>query len=64
MVSGYPSWDLDYTARREIASGWLEEEERLLRKCIPQFLDVVRVVTAYRNYLFDSWSNSKTEKEG
>jgi len=51
MVSSYPSWDLDYTARREIASRWLEEEERLLRKCIPQFLDVVRVVTTNCNYL-------------
>lgn len=52
MVSGYPSWDLEYTARREITSRWFEEEERLLRKCIPQFLDVVRVVTTDCNYLF------------
>jgi len=64
MVSVYPSWNLDYTTRREITSRWLEEEERLLRKCILQFFDVVRVITAYCNYLFDLWSNSKTEKGG
>jgi hypothetical protein len=52
-MSGYPSWNLDDTARREIASCRLEEEERFLRKSILQFLDMIRIVTAYCNYL--SW---------
>jgi hypothetical protein len=51
MVSGDPSWDLNYAARREIARRRLEKEEGLPRNCVPQFLDVVRVVTPYCNYL-------------
>jgi len=64
MVSGDPSWDLNYTAGRKITSRWLEEEEWLLRKCVVQLLDMVRIVTAYCNYLFVSWSNRQTEIRG
>jgi len=51
MVSGYPSWDLDYTARREVTGRGLEEEEWLLWKRVFEFLDMVRVVTPYCNNL-------------
>lgn len=51
MMSGDPSWNLNYTARRDIATRWLEEEEWFLRQYIFQFLDVVRVVTPYSDYL-------------
>lgn len=52
-MSGDPPWNLDDTARREIAGRRLEEEERFLRKRVLQLLDMIRVVTAYCNYL--SW---------
>jgi hypothetical protein len=55
MVSQDPSWDLNYTARREITSRWLEEEEWLFRNGVLQFLDMVHVVTAYCDYLL-FWS--------
>ena len=32
MMRRDPSWDFNYTARREVTSRWLEEEEWLLRK--------------------------------
>ena len=54
MVSRYSSWNLDYTARREVAGRGLEEEERLLWKCVFEFLDMVRVVTPYCNNLWGS----------
>jgi hypothetical protein len=64
MVRGDPSWDFDYTAGREVAGRWLEEEEWLLWKCVLQFLDVIGVVTTYCNYLFDLWSSNRSENRG
>ena len=52
MVRGDSSWDFDYTAGREVTGRWLEEEEWLLGESVVQFLDVIRVVTTYCNYLF------------
>ena len=51
VMSGDPFWNLDDTARREIAGCWLEEEEWFLRNGVLQLLDMVRVVTTYCNYL-------------
>ena len=51
MVSCYSFWNLDYTARREVTGRGLEEEEWLRWKCVFEFLDMVRVVTAYCNNL-------------
>jgi len=64
MVRRDSSWDFDYTAGREVTGRWLEEEEWLLWKCVLQFLDVIRVVTTYSNYLFDLWSNNRPENRG
>jgi hypothetical protein len=47
----YPPRDLNNTAGWEIAGCRLEEEERLLWEGVLKFLDMVRVVTPYRNYL-------------
>ncbi len=50
-MGGDSSWNLDDTARREIATCRLEEEEWFLWKRVLQLLDMVRVVTTYCNYL-------------
>lgn len=61
MVSRYSSWNLDYTARREVTGRGLEEEKWLLWKCVFEFLDMVHVVTPYCNNLLGSifWSESR-----
>jgi hypothetical protein len=64
MVRGDSSWDFDYTARREVTRRWLEEEEWLLRKSVLELLDVIRIVTAYCNYLFDLRSNNLSGNVG
>ena len=51
-MSDDPPWNLDDTARREIAGCRLEEEEWLLWKRILQLLDMVRVIATYCNYLY------------
>jgi hypothetical protein len=51
-MSGDAPWNLDYTARREIAGCRLEEEEWFLWKRILQLLDMIRVITTYCDYLY------------
>ncbi len=51
-MSDDPSWNLNDTARGEVAGCRLEKEEWFLRSDIFELLDMICVVTTYCNYLF------------